>query len=81
MEEKQFDRTKLYVPVKFAYTTLFPYTRYLDKHNIEVSSSIIAEIGHSGDTHSVAEVKRMFCDVILYVVNTYFHCRGGLPCF
>ena len=50
MEEKQFDRTKLYVPVKFAYTTLFPFTRYLDKHNVEVSSSIIAEIGHSGDT-------------------------------
>ena len=63
MEEKQFDRTKLYVPVKFGYTTLFRST--LGTLISTILKSMIAEIEHSVYMHSAAAVKRMFCYVIL----------------
>ena len=72
-EVRQFDRTKLSMQAIFIVFTTFKHTllhhtRYLDKHNVEVSSAMIAEIEQTGSTHSSAEIKRK-ANIYSMVIN------------
>ena len=47
---------------------------------MEVSSSMIAEIQQSGDSHSLPEVKRQFIYVSTSIIMICISIRGCLPC-